>query len=304
MLTIFAVPKAFQGDDGRVQRNALRTWSEVADEILLFGDDPGVAEAARDFDVRHLPDVARSPSGKPLLDGIFDQAQRHASSDHLLYVNADIIVLPDFVHAAADVWRHRPRGLVVSRRQEIALEVELGADGAGWQTIIRKRVADEGRLANEFAINVFAFPRGAVTGMPPFVVGRPGWDNWMIYHALEQRRPVINVTPLCGVVHQDIEPGYARGKATSWDHPEARHNRWHAGWAVFFSIADCTHRWDGARLRRLTDRPLRRLGHLAKADPTLRAVVSPARRLVRGLRRTVQGPEEVSWLTRPGPPPR
>ena len=62
MLTIFAIPKAFKGHVDIIQRNALKSWTLLQPqcEIILCGDDPGVAEVAGDFGAEHLPDIERN----------------------------------------------------------------------------------------------------------------------------------------------------------------------------------------------------------------------------------------------------
>ena len=43
-VTIFAIPKTFEGHIGIIQRNAIRSWAQLAGiEILLLGDEPGTA---------------------------------------------------------------------------------------------------------------------------------------------------------------------------------------------------------------------------------------------------------------------
>ena len=46
--TFFAMPKAFRGHVGMIQRNAIGSWLRLTPrpEILLFGDDEGIAEFA------------------------------------------------------------------------------------------------------------------------------------------------------------------------------------------------------------------------------------------------------------------
>ena len=48
MLTIFSIPKPFIGHVGVIQMNALRSWTflDPKCEIVIFGDEPGIAEAA------------------------------------------------------------------------------------------------------------------------------------------------------------------------------------------------------------------------------------------------------------------
>jgi len=59
LLTIFSIPKAFAGHNGIIQNNAIQSWVRLspACQVILFGDDPGVAEAARRFGVVHVPDI-------------------------------------------------------------------------------------------------------------------------------------------------------------------------------------------------------------------------------------------------------
>lgn len=62
MLTLFAIPKPFIGNIGVIQRNAIGSWTRLGAgcEVLLFGDEAGTAEIAREHGVHHVPDVARN----------------------------------------------------------------------------------------------------------------------------------------------------------------------------------------------------------------------------------------------------
>ena len=68
MLTLFTIPKAFSGRIGLLQANAIGSWVRLNAncEVILFGDDPGVAEAAARFGVRHESQVTRTPQGTPV----------------------------------------------------------------------------------------------------------------------------------------------------------------------------------------------------------------------------------------------
>ena len=74
------------------------SWTRLSPrpEILLFGDEEGTAEIARELGLRHFPEVARNEFGTPLLDDLFRQAEQHASTPLLGYVNGDIILTDDF----------------------------------------------------------------------------------------------------------------------------------------------------------------------------------------------------------------
>src|ERR1700689_2205182 len=98
MLTIFAIPKPFRGQSDLIQRNAVASWTRITPrpEVLLFGDEEGTAEVARELGVRHAPEVARNELGTPRLDDLFARAERIATTPLLAYVNADIILSDEF----------------------------------------------------------------------------------------------------------------------------------------------------------------------------------------------------------------
>ena len=48
MITVFSIPKAFTGPTALIQHNALASWARLPGcEVLVFGNERGVAEAAR-----------------------------------------------------------------------------------------------------------------------------------------------------------------------------------------------------------------------------------------------------------------
>ncbi len=68
-----------------IQRNAIQSWRSLGPgvEIILMGDDEGTQEAAREFGIRTIPDVARNASGTPLISSLFEKAQDHATHERM-----------------------------------------------------------------------------------------------------------------------------------------------------------------------------------------------------------------------------
>ncbi len=282
MLTIFAVPKAFQGHTGIIQLNAIRSWSRLAEgcEIILCGDDPGTEEAAAEVGAKYIPDIARNEYGTPLLDSIFARAAEEASNELLCYVNADIILLRDFVEAIGRI--PFETFLMVGRRWNVDITEPLSYTQPDWEKRLRAHVAGHGELFSQFGIDYFAFPRkSGMAELPPFAVGRPGWDNWFIYNARMRAFPVIDATRAVTVIHQNH--GYAhvpKQKGAGWEGPEADANREIiGGWERFFNIDDATHIMTQGGLRRA-----RELQHLRRRWQTLPAFVPAAAPTMRLLR--------------------
>src|SRR5690242_2551814 len=114
MLTIFAVPKPFRGHIGVIQRNAIRSWTllQPACEIILVGNEEGIAETAAEFGLQHVVNVARNTFGTPLVSDIFKQAERLSSRNLFCYVNSDIILMSDLMEAIQRV-KQKSRFLLV-----------------------------------------------------------------------------------------------------------------------------------------------------------------------------------------------
>lgn len=209
-LTLFACPRAFEGDVGRRQENALGSWTRLQPrpQILLASDDAGVAEAARRHRVTHLPSVRTNQHGTPLLSDIFEKAHQAAENPLLVYSNADIVLLDDFTGAMNEAARLE-QFLMIGRRTELelpALEFE-----PGWQDALRARAAEHGRLAAAVCKDYFAFPTGLFRELPDFCVGRGNWDNWMVYEAHRRGLPVIDASGQVLALHQPHDYAHVPG---------------------------------------------------------------------------------------------
>src|SRR5437660_7958268 len=158
-MTIFTIPKAFTGHIGVIQHNAIESWTklELRPEIILLGNDEGTKEVAQEFGLRHLPYVATSDHGTPLLSDVFRQAESAARSSWMCYVNADIILLSDFLRAAETAQREFPRSLLVSKR--INLDISEKVDfKPHWEEGIKRRSKAGVREDHYTSIDAFAFP--------------------------------------------------------------------------------------------------------------------------------------------------
>ena len=102
LVTFFSAPKPFTDPHiATIQRNAIKSWTLLSDvEVLLIGDEQGLAEVATELGVMHLPDVVCSDNSTPLISSMFQLARENSRSDLFCIINADMILMPDFVEAA------------------------------------------------------------------------------------------------------------------------------------------------------------------------------------------------------------
>lgn len=259
MLTIFSTPKSFEGHIGVIQRNAIQSWLSLQPkpEVILLGNDRGTAEAASEFAIRHEPAVDCNEYGTPLLNSIFSIAQDMAGQQLMCYVNADIILMSDFLLAICQI--QRQSFLLVGQRWDIDLKVPVDFSNPLWETRLRASVKERGKLHGLSGLDYFVFHRGLYRDMPPFAIGRTVWDNWLIYRARFLGTPVIDATEAIIVVHQNHDYSHhPAGESGVWKGLEAQQNRELAGEGKYaFSLYHATHILTPRGIRRaLTPRHL------------------------------------------------
>src|SRR5207245_10863586 len=77
---------------------------------------------------------------------------------------------------------------------------------------------------------------------PGFVIGRPGWDPWVLWYALYAGVPVVDASAAVCAVHQNHDYSYhADGEKGVWEGEEAQENyRLLDGRRKFRTLADAT----------------------------------------------------------------
>lgn len=228
MLTFFSTPKPFLGHINVIQRNALRSWQGVHPdvEILLFGDDAGAADVSAELGIRHVPAVRKNRYGTKYLASIYDQAQELARHNLLCHVNCDILLLDDFPRAVERVAGAPEPFLLAGRRWDVDIRQPLAFETSAWQDEVRKLAIHTNRQRPSQWIDYFVFRKGLFyKQIPEFVIGRPGWDNWLLWFARRSGARLIDASALVRAVHQNHDYGYhPQGEKGVWEGEEAQEN--------------------------------------------------------------------------------
>jgi hypothetical protein len=250
MLTLFTTCRPFQDiRTTAIQRNALTSWTllDPRPEILVFGDELGVAEVCRELGLRHVEDVARSASGIPLVGDLFRQAQLKAKHDLLCYVNADIILLSDFIAALRQVAGWRSKWLLIGARQDVDLAEAWDFSDQDWPKRLLERARRAARSV-DLGSDYFAFPRGLYPNVPDFAVGRTAWDNWLMWWPHKAGSPVVDGSRAISAIHQGINSlEVVRATAASLD--GQRNLRLAGTWGASFIPADANFELSSAGVR-------------------------------------------------------
>jgi len=157
-------------------------------------------------------------------------AQGHAFSDSpvLCYANADMILMSDLALAARQASAQTGDFLMVGQRWDLDVPEPLDFS-AGWEERLRLEVAQRGKFYNPWGIDYFIFPRHLYSEVPDFTIGRPAWDNWMIYHALTTWKLALDATRSVLVVHQNHDYYHLPGNRPPYGSDVAKSNLTKAG---------------------------------------------------------------------------
>lgn len=224
-LTIFTAPKPFTHPHIRIiQRNAIQSWMQLDDvSVIMVGEEAGLAETADEFGLRHLGGITRNDKGTPLVSSVFSLARQAADSPLLCYANADMILMPDLIPAVRQVRDRLARFLLVGQRWNLDITEPLDFK-QGWQAHLRTLAITRGEFYTPWGVDFFVFPHEQYTQVPDFAIGRPAWDNWMLYHAHSQGWLTVDVTRSVVVVHQNHDYSHLPGNKPPYGSEEAKQN--------------------------------------------------------------------------------
>ncbi len=251
MITLFTIPKAFAGLAAIHQRNAIQSWKALPcrTQIILVGSEPGAAEICHELGCKHAPDVRVSDFGTPCLRDAFELAGKSAEHPLLCYCNADIMLFSDFVDGVAR-GTGRPC-LIVGRRYELDVPEVIEPVSETALSALRCRAVEANALTSVYGIDYFVYRPGTIEPIPPFYVGRPWWDNWMIGNALHRGMRVVDATGSITAVHQKHGYGHVPDRTgPMWQGPEAEHNKRLLGNMPRASTLNATHRLARGRVIR------------------------------------------------------
>jgi hypothetical protein len=242
LLTLLAMPKAFEGHIGIIQRNAITSWTKLnpRPEIFLFGEEKGTAEITEELQIGHLRDIHRNEFGTPLLSDLMQRAKEVSKSPILGYVNCDIILLQEFQDSIAAIHQQIAQFLAVTHRWEIDLRknVDFSANGP-----VRLEFLPPGVPGHHTAIDAFVFTRDVYSEVPPLAIGRAWFDQWLIKDTLLRGIPVVDITEVARAIHQNHDYAHiAGGQRGAYGGEEARRNLdIYGGVPHAFTLLNATH---------------------------------------------------------------
>jgi hypothetical protein len=251
-LTIFTAPKPFTNPHiNIIQRNALAAWTHLNDvEVILIGDEPGIAGTAREFGVMNIPTVGRDEKGIPLVSAVMEIGHKYSDSPLLCYANADMLLMSDLVKAARQISQQKKYFLLVGQRWNLDLTDPFDFSD-DWEARLKAEVKNHGEFYSPWGIDYFVFPHHLYTEVPDFTIGRPAWDNWMVFHARKDWGLALDGTRSVMVVHQNHDYSHLPGNKPPYGSDVAKSNLAKAGGRrCVYNILDTNREFINGKIRR------------------------------------------------------
>jgi len=252
LVTILTAPKPFvDAHISTIQRNALRSWLALGSDvdIVVLGDDTGIAENTKQLGIRHIPGVRCNDKGTPLISSMLELARIETKSDFMAIVNADIILFDDFLQAIRLAAVEMEQFLLVGQRWDMEVTRELKDANAFIE--LRKQIPEIAKLHPPAGSDYFIFPRTCYESIPDFAIGRAGWDNWFIFKSRFERWKVIDGTQQVTIVHQDHDYSHLPGGQPHYRLPETKKNvALGGGDHTIFALFDAQYQLEDGRISR------------------------------------------------------
>jgi hypothetical protein len=207
MITLFTTTKDFVGQNKINQTNAIKSWlaSDYKVHIMLFGRSLGIEVFDKHPNITILDKVKTSDTGVPVINYMFDVASKLSTYPICCFLNADIILTKQFFDDILTIHQKLKRSyLVVGQRLDVDVS-ELLEFSHEWEESFKLKYQSKMQIHPPYGSDFFVFPKGQYTeaNLPPMLVGRPAWDNYMIYDARKKRIKLIDLSKSNMVIHQN-----------------------------------------------------------------------------------------------------
>ena len=212
MISFFTTTKPFRDIAYNQQLNAIHSWVLIDKqiEVFVFSDDiPN--ELQEISNIIQVKEIATQYDNLPLCNAMFEYVAQHASNPIIAYLNSDIILPHNFgkeIHKIHSL--QKKNYLLIGQRIDFDLE-QLVIHDKQSLTQLYQNALESGKVHPPSGSDYFVIPREYYKKgeMPFLTVGRPGWDLWPIFNALEKKKAkIIDLSKTLFVIHQNHPQAY------------------------------------------------------------------------------------------------
>tara|TARA_B100000287_G_scaffold430029_1_gene484485 strand:+ start:3089 stop:3973 length:885 start_codon:yes stop_codon:yes gene_type:complete len=205
MITIFTTPKDFENEFKLIQENAINSWRAISNdiEIIIMGNSYGAKEMSDQVQATFIQNVPSSDDNIPTIPGLFETAEKNANNELLCYVNADIILPDNFLHTIEIIRNLRRKFLAVGHRWDLNIKKKINFYDEKEKKTFWNYAKKNSEKHAPTGIDYFIFRKRTFNNLPNLVIGRFGWDNWLLWYSRRNFMALIDLSANVFAVHQN-----------------------------------------------------------------------------------------------------
>jgi len=200
MLTIGTTPRPLENTANRSGfEAAVKSWMklEPTPQVLVFGNYPKVIG---DLGATMVENFDHEPDGRPYFNSFVAKTEELAIHPFVMYITDHLIVLPGLMEALGEVAGQLDQFLMMGMRWTGNV-VPIDFSNNDWWKPIAGRIGDITKTGNVGAKDWLVWRKPWPQPIPPFIMGMPWYDTWMVVEAQKRMIPRIDATAVIKTVH-------------------------------------------------------------------------------------------------------
>lgn len=203
MLTILTTPRPLLNEKNRTAfLNAIRSWRQLSPppEIFVFSrDHQSLVEREGGQFIKDY----KGSHDRPYFDSFLSISQLCAANDTLMYCTDHLILTSDLIPAIATTIRKFPdQFILIGQRWQLHVQEPIDFTNSNWETNLHQRTLLTNSPGGPAAKDFIIFRRPLKLKVPPFIMGYPWYDTWLVDAATKAGYPIVDASRVLMTVHQ------------------------------------------------------------------------------------------------------
>tara|TARA_B100001173_G_C15985161_1_gene546405 strand:+ start:832 stop:1476 length:645 start_codon:yes stop_codon:yes gene_type:complete len=120
-----------------------------------------------------------------------------------MFINADIILPINFLDIINPLYKKLRRFLMVGHRWDMEVDYFINFNNESKIKSFWKNAQNNSKKHACTGIDYFIFRKETFKNLPDFAIGRPGYDNWLLWHARRRMLQLIDASSEIHAIHQN-----------------------------------------------------------------------------------------------------
>jgi len=210
-LSFISAFREFEGEQDRIQQSCMYSWKANGIKVFVPINEEGIKEKCGE----DITLVGGVQTGRdlgfnnrcPVVKDLILKALPLIETETVALINSDIIIDQDFSVKVKEIFNKYGQDIfMVGARKDIDLKIFINTRETYLQVLSQEREIHNPSTSSDIFIASKAIWLRIANEMPPFLLGRFCWDNWLHLYAMENNLRKYNCSNALLLLH--CEHGY------------------------------------------------------------------------------------------------